>query len=86
MARIDAARRAGARGEHDEAIRLIDDYRLSFPDGLLAADAEVVALEAAAANHDRDEVAQRAAAFLARHPRDPHAARVRWIAADATVP
>ena len=80
VARIDDARTAAAMGDHDEAIALVDRYHRDFPGGALAADAEVVALEALAAKHDTAELARRAALFLARYPRDPHAARVRNLA------
>ncbi len=80
VSRIDTARVAIASGDYDEAMRLIARYHDDFPDGALAPDADVVALEAAAAKHDRAEVARRAASFLARYPNDPHAARVEWLA------
>jgi TolA-binding protein len=79
VSRIDAARTANAGGDYDEAIWLIDRYHRDFPDGALAPDAEVVALEAVAAKRDRPETARRAALFLSRYPDDPHAARVKWL-------
>jgi hypothetical protein len=84
VSRLDTARTAIELGDHDGALRMIDAYHASFPAGALAADADVVALEAAAAKHDRAEVARLAAAFLSRYPDDPHAARVRSIAARAS--
>ncbi len=60
-------------------MRLIASYNDDFPSGALAPDADVVALEAAAAKHDRPEVARRALRFLMRYPSDPHAARVEAI-------
>jgi len=80
VARIDAARSASANGKHDEAIRLIERFHRDFPEGALAPDADVVALEAAAAKHDRAEVERRAARFLSQYPGDPHAARVQGLA------
>jgi TolA-binding protein len=80
VSRIDAARSANASGAYDEAIWLIARYHRDFPDGALAPDAEVVALEAVAAKRDRPETARRAALFLSRYPDDPHAARVKWLA------
>jgi len=80
VSRIDIARTASASGDFDGAIRLIERYHDDFPDGALAPDADVVALEAAVGKHDRSEVAQRARSFLARYPNDPHAARVRGLA------
>lgn len=81
VARIDAARDANAAGNYDEAVRLVERYHRDFPRGALAPDADVVALEAVAAQADRVEVARRAALFLARYPADPHAARVKSLAA-----
>ena len=81
VARLDAARTSNAVGDYDETIRLIERYHREFPDGALAPDAEVVALEAVAAKRDQPETARRAALFLSRYPGDPHAARVRWLAA-----
>jgi TolA-binding protein len=80
VSRIDTARVAIASGDYDEAIRLVGRYHDDFPDGALAPDADVVALEAAAAKDDRAEVVRRARSFLARYPNDPHAARVEWLA------
>ena len=80
VSRIDTARAANATGEYDEAIRLIQRYHRDFPEGALAPDADVVALEALAAKRDRGEIGRRAALFLARYPADPHAARVKWLA------
>jgi hypothetical protein len=80
VSRIDTARVAIASGDYDEAMRLIGRYHADFPDGALAPDADVVALEAAAAKDDRAEVARRARSFLARYPNDPHTARVEWLA------
>jgi outer membrane protein assembly factor BamD (BamD/ComL family) len=80
VSRIDTARAANATGEYDEAIRLIQRYHRDFPDGALAPDADVVALEALAAKRDRGEIGRQAALFLSRYPADPHAARVRWLA------
>ena len=80
VSRLDTARVAIVSGDYDEAMRLIARYHEDFPNGALAPDADVVALEAAAAKHDRAEVARRAASFLARYPNDPHTARVEWLA------
>lgn len=83
VSRIDTARVAIVSGDCDEAMRLIERYHDDFPDGALAPDADVVALEAAVAKHDRAEVARRAASFLARYPNDPHTARVERLARES---
>jgi hypothetical protein len=69
-------------GDHDQAMRLVEHYHHDFPEGLLAPDADVVALEAAVSKRDDTEVARRAALFLARYPHDPHAARVRRLSTE----
>jgi hypothetical protein len=84
VSRIDAARTANAAGDYDEAVWLIARYHRDFPDGALAPDADVVALEAIAAKRDRPETARRAALFLSRYPGDPHTEKVKWLAAHLT--
>lgn len=79
VARIGDARAALSGGDPDRAVRLVEDYHRAFPAGVLAPDADVVALEAWAAKDDRVETAQRAARFLTRYPDDPHAAWVRAL-------
>jgi TolA-binding protein len=81
VARIDTARAVSAMGDHDEAIRLIERYHREFPEGMLAPDADVVALEACAAKGDAAGTARRAGLFLTRYPDDPHAPRVRLLLA-----
>lgn len=80
VARLDTARTAIAMGDYDEAIRLVESYHRAFPAGLLAPDADVIAIEAAAAKHDDAETARRAALFLSRYPGDPHTAWVQRLA------
>ena len=80
VARLDTARTSNAVGDYDGTVQLIERYHRDFPDGALAPDADVVALEAVAAKRDQAETARRAALFLSRYPGDPHAARVRWLA------
>jgi hypothetical protein len=80
VALLDAAQTAVAAGMSGEALRLADQYRADYPNGELAPEAEVVAIEALAARADRAALAARAARFLARYPSDPHAARVQWLA------
>jgi TolA-binding protein len=75
--RLDAARTAYRIGAYSEAIRLVENYHREFPNGVLAPDADVVAIEALVGKQDRTAAAQRADAFLAKYPKDPHAALVR---------
>jgi hypothetical protein len=79
VAALDAVRRASAAGRQDEALRLLDRFQYDFPEGELAADAEVVAINALAAKGDAADATQRAQRFLARFPNDPHAADMRRI-------
>jgi hypothetical protein len=80
VALLDAARTAAAAGAFGEALSLIERYRHDFPTGELAPDAEVVAIEALAAQSDDDALRERVARFLARYPADPHVARVKALA------
>jgi hypothetical protein len=81
VARLDAARTSNAVGDYDGTVQLVERYHREFPNGALAPDADVVALEAVAAKRDRPETARRAALFLSRYPGDPHTTRVKWLAA-----
>jgi hypothetical protein len=81
VAALDAARSAASRGAFDETLRLVSQYRYDFPNGELAADADVVAIEALAAKSDWPEAGRDAARFLAQYPNDPHAMRVRQLLA-----
>lgn len=80
VALLDAARAAARTGQASQALALTNRYQRQFPAGELAPDAEVVAIEALAAEGDRATLAGRIARFLARYPSDPHAARVRALA------
>jgi hypothetical protein len=79
---LDSVRAALAGGAPDQALRTVERYRQKFPAGLLAADAEALAIEALVEQGERAAAAQRARRFLARHPNDPHAPRVRELAGD----
>jgi hypothetical protein len=77
---LDAARTALAAGAFTQTLALTDRYQREFPQGEPGPDAEVVALEALAAEGDGEALTERAARFLARYPTDPHAARVKSLA------
>jgi hypothetical protein len=77
---LDAARTAIARGAFDDALRLIGEYRRTFPGGALAADAEVIAIDSMTARHE--DVTAHADRFLSRFPNDPHAARIRKLSSN----
>ena len=79
VALLDAARSASASGDFAEALHLADRYRVDFPGGELAPEAEVVAIEALVGRAERQAALARAAHFLARYPGDPHTSRVKWL-------
>jgi hypothetical protein len=64
-------------------LRQIEQYHREFPGGALEADADVVAIEALAAEGDQVALARAVQRFLRLRPRDPHAARVRELEAAA---
>lgn len=76
---LDSARAASFAGAYRDALRRIDDYHQQFPTGELSADAEVVAIDALAAEHSALGV-ERARRFLERYPNDPHTAHVTSVA------
>jgi hypothetical protein len=74
---VDAAMAALQAGALDQAIRLVDLFHADFPAGVLAPDAELVAIEALAEARETSAFTRRAERFIASSPHDPHAARVR---------
>ncbi len=79
VAALDAVSAAiSARNAH-EALLLVETYHRDFPEGQLAAEAEMLALEALETQGERAELARRAEGFLVRYPNDPHAPRVRSL-------
>lgn len=79
VAALDRAN-ASLRGGHFEAaLRAVEQYRRDFPRGVLARDAEMIAIDALEGSHDTTALAQRAREFLTRYPSDPHAPRVRSL-------
>jgi TolA-binding protein len=79
VAAIDRARTLFRAGRHADALDAVSQYQREFPRGVLARDADVVAIDALAGLHDHSELEQRARRFLERYPQDPHAARVRSL-------
>ncbi|MFT3770425.1 MAG: hypothetical protein QM820_33780 [Minicystis sp.] len=72
-ARADLARDPGA------SLRALDEHRDGFGDGQLAAERELLAIEALARQGRGEEARARARAFQARFPVSPYAARVARI-------
>lgn len=77
---LDAARTAYRAGAYQEAISLVDSYHRRFPRGVLAPDAEVVAILSLGEQKNRSGAVERAARFLEMYPKDPHAGLVRHLA------
>lgn len=77
---LDGVRTALSAGAYASALHEVELYHERFPSGALSADAEVLALEALAAQGAERELRARAARFLARYPKDPHHERVRALA------
>lgn len=74
---VERARRALASGDLTEANAILDDYERSFPHGSLAQEAAILRIDALARSGDRVATERAVAAYLAAHPRSPHAARLR---------
>lgn len=71
------ARSALRGGDPAEALKKLDAAGGRFPDGVLAQEREVLAIEALAKSGQRAAASARATAFLAAHPTSPHATKVR---------
>lgn len=71
------ARSALRGGDPAEALKKLDAAGGRFPDGVLAQEREVLAIEALAKSGQRAAASARATAFLSAHPTSPHATKVR---------
>ncbi|XXY52134.1 hypothetical protein WME91_13410 [Sorangium sp. So ce269] len=74
---LDAARATLSSGNAQGALSLLDAYTRKHPRGRLRLEAEVVRIDALAKSGRTDAAAQRAEAFLRRHPNSVLASRVR---------
>jgi hypothetical protein len=73
---LDQARRAGGA----RALYLVRQFHRDYPRSALAADAEFVALRALYDLHEEEMLRERALAFVARFPGDPHEGSVLvWL-------
>ncbi|GEM_PF-1019216 len=86
IAAVDRIRAALRAGDAPGAERELLAYRARFAAGTLVPEAELLALEAVAMRGDGAATAAAARAYLARHPRSPHAARARALLARAAPP
>jgi hypothetical protein len=78
VAALDRARRLVAN-DPAKALRALDDYEQRFPSGDLAPEALVLRVEAFVRAGERARAESLALAHLSRHPRSPHAKRIRTI-------
>jgi len=76
---LDRVRKARAAGNEQLARQLLAQYQRQHKSGMLAREAEVLRIESLLASGKRKEAKNRARAFLARHPNDPHASRMRRV-------
>jgi len=76
---MDRARQALASGKALEALLLLDQFSRDFPRSALSLEAEVLKIEACAAGGRRARAIYLAERFLASHPHDTHAPRVRGV-------
>ena len=76
---LDQARRALSAGAPGRAIALLDRHGREFPRGRLGSEAFVLRLDALSRSGQRDRARELARRHLAKHPRAPHAARIRRL-------
>lgn len=79
VARLDAARTALAIGDFNAVSQTLERYRMDFPKGALAREADLVGINALAEQGDSAEAWRLARRFLSRYPHDVHAARVKQL-------
>lgn len=72
--------RADITRDPEASLRALDEHREGFGDGQLAAERELLAIDALAHQGRSAEARSRARSFLARFPSSPYAERVRRIA------
>jgi hypothetical protein len=65
-------------------LSLLDAHRVEFPEGRLAAEREITAIDALMRRGSAGEARARAQTFLASFPSSPHAERVRRVAASGS--
>lgn len=80
VAALREAREALAAGRSRQALTALDAYGQRFPRGRLGLEAEVLRIEALARGGSSAAAAARAKSFLAAHPDNPYAHRVRALA------
>jgi hypothetical protein len=76
VAALEGAHQALAERNPDEALRLLDRYRLKFPAGALSSEATVLRVQALLMHGDRTGARALADAFAAAHPESPFGRRL----------
>ncbi len=82
---LEQARRAIVGGNAALALRLLDDYAARKKTGVLDREAAVLRIDAMLAKGEPDRAADLARRYLAEHPGDAHARRLRELAAQAGI-
>jgi TolA-binding protein len=78
---LDEARAAARSKDFRRALRVLDGYGATFPDGALAPEANVLRIEVKLGLGDASGARRLAEAFLRDHADSPLAARVRGLVA-----
>jgi hypothetical protein len=78
-ARIDAARRALARGDLEQTARELDAYQRERSVGVLDREALLLRIQLHVRRGDRDRAVLLAHSYLASHPNDAHTARLQAL-------
>ncbi|WP_437629782.1 hypothetical protein [Sorangium sp. So ce854] len=71
--------RAALARSPQASLALLDEHRAEFPGGQLAAERELIAIDALVRRGRPDQAHARAEVFLAQFPSSPHADRVRRL-------
>ena len=84
IAAVDLARGQAASGDWAGALRSLDAHNRRYPNGVLSEEADLLRLEAVAAERENAVAALLAQRFLVRHPASVHAETVRSLLGGAT--
>lgn len=83
---LEEARGAFVRGDHAQALRLLDAYNARFPRRSLGTEATVLRIETLVKRGDRAQATRLGRDFLARHADGPYARRVRSLIGEPAQP
>src|SRR5262249_28508961 len=79
---VSEARQVLRGGDPAGALRLLDECRRLFPNGVLVQERERLSIEALVAAGRPAEASARAAEFLRKYPDSPHAGEIRGLGLD----